>query len=210
LALGLDISPELVAAASERARHAGLANIRFEQGDAATAMPEEAPFDRLHSRFGTMFFPDPYAAFANLRRMLRASGRLDIAVWAPIADNPWQRNVMAAIRRHIDLPTPQPREPGPFALGEQDYVTDLLRSAGFSNISFDAWTGDQRVGGPGSDPESATRFVLDGMQVGDLVRASGNDTRVAVHRSLVQLFERNCDDEGVRMGAKAWLVSARA
>ena len=108
------------------------------------------------------------------------------------------------------LPTPQPREPGPFALGEQDYVTDLLRSAGFSNISFDAWTGDQRVGGPGSDPESATRFVLDGMQVGDLVRASGNDTRVAVHRSLVQLFERNCDDEGVRMGAKAWLVSARA
>ena len=116
LALGLDISPELVAAASERARHADLANIRFEQGDAATAMPEEAPFDRLHSRFGTMFFPDPYAAFANLRRMLRASGRLDIAVWAPIADNPWQRNVMAAIRRHIDLPTPQPRETGPFAL----------------------------------------------------------------------------------------------
>jgi len=141
LALGLDISPELVAAATDRAQRAGLANIRFEQGDAATAMPEEAPFDRLHSRFGTMFFPDPYAAFANLRRMLRASGRLDIAVWAPIADNPWQRNVMAAIRRHIDLPTPQPREPGPFALGEQDYVTDLLRSAGFSNISFDAWTG---------------------------------------------------------------------
>src|SRR3546814_13415097 len=56
LALGLDISPELVAAATDRAQRAGLANIRFEQGDAATAMPEEAPFDRLHSRFGTMFF----------------------------------------------------------------------------------------------------------------------------------------------------------
>lgn len=210
LALGLDISPELVAAATDRAQRAGLANIRFEQGDAATAMPEEAPFDRLHSRFGTMFFPEPYAAFANLRRMLRAGGRLDIAVWAPIADNPWQRNVMAAIRRHIDLPTPQPREPGPFALGEQDYVTDILQSAGFCDISFDAWTGEQRVGGPGSDPESATRFVLDGMQVGDLVRASGDDTRAAVHRSLVELFERNCDNEGVRMGAKAWLVSARA
>src|SRR3546814_5554348 len=105
---------------------------------------------------------------------------------------------MAAIRRHIDLPTPQPREPGPFALGEQDYVTDLLQSAGFCDISFDAWTGEQRVGGPGSDPESATRFVLDGMQVGDLVRASGDDTRAAVHRSLVELFERNCDNEGVR------------
>ena len=108
LALGLDISPELVAAASERARHAGLANIRFEQGDAATAMPEEAPFDRLHSRFGTMFFPKPYRAFANLRRMLRKGGRLDIAVWAPIAENPWQRSIMAIIKEHIDLPTLHP------------------------------------------------------------------------------------------------------
>src|SRR3546814_1822119 len=80
--LGLVLSPDLVAAASERARRTGLANIRFVQGDAATAMPEEAPFDRLFSRFGTMFFPKPYRAFANLRRMLRAGGRLDSAVWA--------------------------------------------------------------------------------------------------------------------------------
>src|SRR3546814_18893869 len=112
--------------------------------------------------------------------MLRAGGRLDIAVWAPIADNPWQRNVMAAIRRHIDLPTPQPREPGPFALGEQDYVTDLLQSAGFCDISFDAWTGEQRVGGPGSDPESATRFVLDGMQVDRKSVVSGKRASVRV------------------------------
>jgi SAM-dependent methyltransferase len=210
LALGLDLSPDLVVTASERARRASLANIRFVQDDAATAIPEEAPFDRLFSRFGTMFFPEPYVAFANLRRMLRAGGRLDIAVWAPIADNPWQRNVMATIRRHIDLPTPQPREPGPFALSEQDYVTDLLQSAGFSDIAFDTWIGDQRVGGPDSDPESATRFVLDGMQIGDLVRASEEDTRAAVHRSLVELFERNSDADGVHMAAKAWLVSARA
>lgn len=208
--LGLDISPDLVGTAQERARRAGLANIRFERGDAATAMPKEAPFDRLFSRFGSMFFPEPYPAFANLRRMLREGGRLDIAVWAPIAENPWQREVMAVIKQHIDLPAPLPRAPGPFALGEQDYVINLLQSAGFSGISFDAWTGDQRVGGPGSDPESAARFVLDGMHIGDLVRPSGADVRAAIHRGLVELFERNRDADGVRMGAKAWLVSARA
>src|SRR3546814_5302371 len=73
------MSPDLVAAANDRAQRAGLAQIRFEQGDAATGMPVEAPFDRLFSRFGLMFFPEPYPAFANLRRMLRDGGRLDIA-----------------------------------------------------------------------------------------------------------------------------------
>lgn len=209
-ALGLDISADLVAAAADRARHAGLARIRFVQGDAATSMPAEAPFDRLFSRFGTMFFPAPYAAFANMRRMLRDGGRLDIAVWAPVAENPWTANVMAVIGRHIELPAPQPRAPGPFALGERDYVTDLLQSAGFSEAAFAAWTGDQRIGGPGSDAESAARFVLEGMHIGDLVRQSGEGVRGAVQQSLVELFERNRDAGGVRMGAKAWLVSARA
>lgn len=208
--LGLDISPDLVATARERAQGAGLANIRFEQGDAATAMPREAPFDRLFSRFGSMFFPEPYPAFANLRRMVRDGGRLDIAVWAPVADNPWQKSVMGVLREHVDLPSPPPRAPGPFALGEQDYVVDLLQSAGFSAIEFDAWTGDQRVGGPGSTPESAADFVLDGMHIGDLVRPSGAEVRAAIHRGLVALFESNRDEKGVRMAAKAWLVSARA
>ena len=209
-ALGLDISPDLVATARERALGAGLTNIRFDQGDAATAMPPEAPFDRLFSRFGSMFFPQPYPAFANLRRMVRDGGRLDIAVWAPVAANPWQLRVMGVIGTHIDLPPPQPRAPGPFALGEQDYVVDLLQSAGFSQIAFDAWTGDLRVGGPGSDPESAARFVLDGMHLGDLVRGSGEGAREAIRADLADLFADHRDAEGVRMGAKAWLVSARA
>ncbi len=209
-ALGLDISPDLVAAASDRAARAGLANIRFEQGDAASVMPAEAPFDRLFSRFGSMFFADPYSAFANLRRMLRKGGRLDIAVWAPIADNPWQREVMAVIKQYIELPAPEPRAPGPFALADRDYLTDLLQSASFSSIEIAAWVGDQRVGGPGSDPQSAARFVLEGMQIGDLVRASSEQVHKAIHEDLAGLFERNRDDDGVRMGAKAWLVSARA
>ncbi|WP_235829490.1 hypothetical protein [Croceicoccus estronivorus] len=89
-------------------------------------------------------------------------------------------------------------------------MVDLLQSAGFSDIKFDAWTGDQRIGGPGNDPESAARFVLDGMHIGDLVRPSGAEVRNAIQRDLVELFERNRDDNGVRMGAKAWLVNASA
>jgi SAM-dependent methyltransferase len=208
--VGLDISAALIATATERAHAAGLANLRFEQADAARAMPQDAPFDRLFSRFGTMFFPEPYPAFANLHRMLRPGGRLDIAVWAPLADNPWTRRVLEVIAAHVPLPPPQPRAPGPFALGEPDYLRDLLQSAGFTGIALDAWTGLQRIGGPGSDPASAARFVLEGMHVGDLVRASPPDTQAVIERDLVALFERHCDAQGVGLDAKAWLVRARA
>ena len=209
-ALGLDISPDLVATARDRATRAGLTNIRFEQGDAAMAMPAEAPFDRLFSRFGLMFFPQPYPAFANLRRMLRKGGRIDIALWGPIAKNPWQRTIMRIIKEHIDLPKPVPRAPGPFAMSEQEYVIDLLQCAGFSDIMFNEWTGDQHMGGPGSDPESAASFALNGMHISELVRPGGDEIRTIIHRKLVELYKSNCDDDGVRMGAMAWLVSARA
>ncbi|WP_235829494.1 class I SAM-dependent methyltransferase [Croceicoccus estronivorus] len=57
--LGLDISADLVAAASDRAMRTGFANIRLVQGDTAAVMPEKAPFDRLFSRFGLFFLPSP-------------------------------------------------------------------------------------------------------------------------------------------------------
>lgn len=207
-AVGLDISADLVDAANERARNARLANVRFMQGDAATAMPADAPFDHIFSRFGCMFFTDPAAAFANLRRMVRNGGRLDVAVWAPARDNPWMAETVAVVGRHIELPAPVPRAPGPFALDDPDYVRDLLRSAGFQAISIDAWTGKQQIGGAGSAPESAACFVLDSMHIGDLVRTYGSDLRAVIESDLIETYRAHAGPDGVRMGAKSWFVSA--
>lgn len=209
LALGLDISPALVDEARRRGQAAGLGAVSFELGDAATAMPAAAPFDRLFSRFGVMFFADPYGAFANLRAMLREGGRLDMAVWAPVQNNVWMREVVAIIDRHVGLPRMEARAPGPFALAEQDYVRDLLGKAGFTDVIFDAWEGDQHIGGKGSTPESAADFALGSMQIGELARQGGPDAVEAVRRDLVALYQGYEGPEGVALGAKAWLVSAR-
>src|SRR3546814_13152823 len=115
---------------------------------------------------------------------------------------------MSIIGAHIDLPAPEPRAPGPFALGEQDYVTDLLQSAGFTGIAFDTWSGNLRVGGPGSDPASAAQFVLDGMQTGDLIGSSGAEAHAAILGRLADLLARNSDGDAVRLGAKARPVRA--
>lgn len=129
--LGIDISPVLVDAARRRAAEAGVANVRFMNADAATVRPEGAPFDRLLSRFGSMFFEDFAAAFANYRALLRDGGRADLAVWAPARENGWIAGVQEIIRRHIEIAPPQPHAPGPFALDDPDFVRPLLEQAGF-------------------------------------------------------------------------------
>ena len=100
---GVDISPTLVALATDRAVADGIGNIAFVAVDAQAGMPERAPFDRLVSRFGVMFFADPAAAMANLRAMLKPGGRLDFAVWAPIDGNPWAATMMQAAREPLGL-----------------------------------------------------------------------------------------------------------
>ena len=61
--LGLDISPDLIAAAQARSTGGG-AQLRFLCADAATASFPGAPYDRIVSRFGGMFFADLTRAFA--------------------------------------------------------------------------------------------------------------------------------------------------
>lgn len=86
--VGVDISAALVAEAARRSASAGLTNAAFVVADAAAALPAGAPFDRLVSRFGSMFFANPAAAFHNLGRMLRTGARADFAVWAPARARP--------------------------------------------------------------------------------------------------------------------------
>ena len=73
--LGLDISRPLLEVA--RARPA-VPGVRFLEGDAQTHAFEPAGFDGAFSRFGVMFFADPPAAFANIRRALKPGGRAAI------------------------------------------------------------------------------------------------------------------------------------
>ena len=56
--VGIDISPDLIAKATERGVAAGVPNARFECAD-ASLYQAETPFDRLFSRFGSMFFQNP-------------------------------------------------------------------------------------------------------------------------------------------------------
>lgn len=210
-AVGLDISPDLVHAASARAATAGLGNISFVCGDAATTMPSGAPFDRLFSRFGSMFFSEPVPAFAHLHSLLKPQARIDLAVWANPRDNLWMMEMMGVVRSHIEIPPAVPRAPGPFAFEDLDYLRGVLSGGGFSDIAVTPYAGEQAVGGSGASPVEAADFVLAAMAVGRALAEHGEAVRNAARDDLITLFEnRFVPGKGVMMGCKAWLVSAHA
>jgi SAM-dependent methyltransferase len=210
--VGVDISPQLITAAERRARAEGARNVSFRCADATVVTIDGPPFDRLFSRFGLMFFQDAHAAFANLHRLIRAGGRADFSVWPPGREIPWVSQVMGIIGRYVQLPAPTPRAPGPFALDDPDYIRELLDSGGFSGIRIDTWNGEQPIGGSGASPEQATAFVLDAMSLGKAFEEEGAapHARMEAEAELRALFARNHDKDGIRMPARAYLVSAIA
>lgn len=133
--LGLDISDSLLAHARARQRRLGLESLTFSLGDAQTHAFEGQRYDLLLSRFGVMFFSDPSAAFANLRRALKPGGRIEMAAWSTLAENPWFSLPRKAAVERLGEPEPSdPRAPGPTAFAEVAYVEEILSSAGFQDI----------------------------------------------------------------------------
>lgn len=136
--LGCDISGPMLTVARQRIAAAAVRNVEVIQADAQSHEFEENAFDLVMSRFGMMFFAEPTAAFANLRRALRPGGRLAFVCWAPLVDNPLFFLPMRVATRHLGPaePTP-PRPPGPLAFSERNYVGDILAAAGWSDIRIE-------------------------------------------------------------------------
>jgi SAM-dependent methyltransferase len=205
----LDISPVLLETAKGRARARAIENIDFLIGDATQADIPNADFDCLFSRFGIMFFDEPFAAFAHMHTLLNPRGRLNFACWGPLPENPWVTQPMSIVRQYVETPPPEPRAPGPFAFDDPEYVTDILTRAGFIDVSFTPWHGEQLVGGPGSTPSSAAEFMMNALFVGEALAEQPQQIKDRALNELATLMADFQSADGIRMPATAWLVSAK-
>lgn len=206
--MGVDISGPLLGRAIERAADAAIANVRFVQADAQTFAFEEGSFDAVFSRFGVMFFADPVAAFANLRRALKPGGAITFVCWRTMQENAWVTVPMKAALPFLEAPTPPaPGAPGPFSLADRDRLTAVLSGAGFTDITLEAHDPKLRLGG-GSDLDGTVDFALQIGPTAVLLREQSvervDEVRAAVRAALAP-FQT---DDGVTLGAAVWIVRA--
>jgi SAM-dependent methyltransferase len=208
--LGLDVSGPMAARARERIAAAGLTNAAVQLSDAATCVLPHNDTDLLFSRFGVMFFSDPTAAFANLRRAMRSDGRLLFAAWRGLADNTWFTLPLQATQGLLPPgPPADPNAPGPLAFADAERVRGILAAAGWRDVAATRHDLPMRLAGPGQLDEAA-EFAT---RVGPLARAlaEADPSLYARARQAVrQALAPHDGPEGVSLNASIWLVSARA
>jgi SAM-dependent methyltransferase len=204
--LGVDLSSRMLERARELSRAEGLSNASFEQADAQVHPFEPEAFDLAISRFGSMFFADPVAAFRNVRSALRPGGRLAIVAWQELARNPWQSEIRDALAIGRTLPEPPPDAPGAFAFGDPRRVRAILDEAGFADVELEGFEEPVCLGADAGDafdfvggmPMLAT--VLDGLEDAEVAQARDElRSTLAAHET----------DRGVCLDSSVWLITAR-
>ena len=134
--LGVDIARNLVEAGNARAQSLGLANCRFQEGDASDLRDlEDDSFDLVVSMFGAMFAPKPFDVAKEVVRVTRPGGRIVMGNWIP--NDP---TLVAQILKISSSYSPPPPEGfvSPMTWGMEDNVIERFAGAGVpaENISF--------------------------------------------------------------------------
>ena len=200
-ALGVDISTPAIERARELASAEGIRNISFECASAEVFRFPRERFDLAISRFGTMFFDDRVAAFANISRALRPAGRLVMMVWQAHDRNEWE----VTIRHSLGATVPSGL-PDPFSLADPSTVTETLEGAGFTNVTF------TDVSEPvyyGPDVDAAMDWVRGFACTGEVLKRLDP---TAAERALGRLraaLVAHLRDDGVWFNSRAWVVTAR-
>ena len=126
--LGVDIARNLVEAGNGRAKQMGLANCRFQEGDATNLRElDDQSFDLVVSIFGAMFAPKPHDVAKEMVRVTRPGGRIVMGNWIP-----GDPTLVAQILRISSAYTPPPPQGfiSPMTWGIESNVIERFAGSG--------------------------------------------------------------------------------
>ncbi|MEV4756307.1 class I SAM-dependent methyltransferase [Micromonospora sp. NPDC049559] len=205
-ALGVDVSAPAIERARGLALAEGLGNVTFERADAQAHPFAQGRFDLAISRFGTMFFDDPVAAFGNIGRALRPAGRLVMLVWQAAERNEWDVVIREALAEPGGPAVVAGDGPDAFSLADPATVAAVLRAAGFADIVL------TDVGQPvyyGPDPTAALDWIGRFAVTKNLLERLDPAAAARALARLRDALAARTTDGGVWFDSRAWIVTAR-
>ena len=155
---GLDIDPGAIEVA-RRVTQSAPTQVEWHCASALKMPFTAGDFDLCLCLQGAQFFPDRMAGLAEIRRVLRPSGRLVASIWGPLEFNEGHHAVVQALERQKVDASGAKRA---CSFANVDDISDTAARAGFSNV-------DLRTEDGVSHFESIQAFI-DGMTVGASTR----------------------------------------
>ena len=186
--LGVDIASNLVEAGNRRAKAIGLANIRFQEGDASNleGLADDS-FDLVVSIFGAMFAPRPLDVAREMVRVTKPGGRIVMGNWIP-----GDPTLVAQILKISAAYSPPPPEGfvSPMLWGVEESVRARFEAAGIlaGNVAFARETYTFRFAEPPAALVDAFRLYY-GPTMNAFEAAEKNGAAGALRQELITLFE---------------------
>jgi ubiquinone/menaquinone biosynthesis C-methylase UbiE len=131
---GIDLSPAMLMIAQAKPVLSSAAPIDYHEATADQLPVADADFDVAVCQQGLQFFSNPAAALAEIRRALRAGGRLGVAVWAEIEQAPPFAALADAIREAAGDELAERYRSGPWGMPDADQLRELLERSGFDDV----------------------------------------------------------------------------
>jgi len=205
-ALGVDLSRPMVDRARRLSAREGISNVDFELADAQVHPFAPSDFTVGLSRFGTMFFSDPVAAFTNIGRALRPGARLVQLVWQSAERQEWFTAIRHALAGSDSRIAPPELGHSAFSLADRAVASGVLSAAGFTAVEI-AEVREPVYYGP--DTASARDALSDLRMAEDLVADLDATRRARALERLLAMLDAHATGEGVWFDSRAWLVTAR-
>ena len=168
---GVDLAPEMIAVARQRAEKSGLANIEFYLGDAEALNLPPLSFDAVLSRFAINLMPDIVSALQGMRALLLPGGRMAAAVLGTPEKQPSRMFMLRAIEDVLGPDYLVPMNPR-----DEEYFERVLSRAGYINVSVETVTSSYAYA-------SLDDFIVMSMDL-DLTATANPQARDALYESL--------------------------
>ena len=193
--IGVDMAPRVLALA--RRRSEGAPHVTFLQDDAGNMSLPNQCLDLVFSRFGTMFFAEPVAAFRNLHRMLKSGGKMGFVCWRSVEENELDSFCIEAAGLPITI------DASPYSFEKADAIEQVLAASGFKNIVIEAYDAPITAGDTAATLKVVTRVGA----LGKALRENPDLLPEAepIVRSALAARER---DGMVHLGSATWIVTA--
>lgn len=146
--------------------------------DAASLPFGDASFTVVFCQQGIQFFPDEAAALAEMHRVLQPGGRLVLSVWAGASD--FFVAMADALSSHVGARLGE-QSLAPFAYDGPERLPDILRQAGFDDVSIRTISVDRVI----ETPETSIRKEIMANPVGPAVQGAGDAVMDAVVAEIV-------------------------